>query len=45
VKIVIADLQAIDHELKCLLLGKQQETNAALVAKRQRFSVGVGRGG
>ena len=33
---VIADLQAIDHELKRLLLGKQEERNAALVAEFQK---------
>ena len=38
---VIADLQAIDHELKRLLLGKQEEANAALVAELQRFSDGL----
>jgi len=38
---VIAVLQAIDHELKRLLLGKQEERNAALVAEFQRFSDGL----
>jgi len=38
---VIAVLQAIDHELKRLLLGKQEEANAALVAELQRFSDGL----
>jgi hypothetical protein len=37
---VIADLQAIDHELKRLLLCKQEETHAALVAELQKFSDG-----
>ena len=38
---VIADLQSIDHELKRLLLGKQEEANAALVAELRRFSDGL----
>jgi hypothetical protein len=38
---VIADLQAIDHELKRLLLCKQEETHTALVAELQRFSDGL----
>jgi hypothetical protein len=33
--------KAIDHELKRLLLGKQEERNAALVAEFQRFSDGL----